>query len=216
MILVAVGFVAQLLVSLGFLAATAAASRALGVPVHRLQLGLGPRVFERSVGSVTLALGAVPLASYAQFTPDPDEAAGDPDAPPPSAYDQAPRLTRVAITAAGLTGMALLPLIGLGPVEGALAITHGVPQLLLGAVSPLGTGRHLVEAAAALPPLTLGPTLGAKMLAYNLLPLPGTTLGFMLGSVLGIPATSRARLLALVPLAIAIAWLVALGAWAFS
>lgn len=214
MTLVAVGFVAQLIVSLGFLAGTAAASRALGVRIQRLQLGLGPRIVDRSVGSVKIALGALPLASFVQFVPDPAEEPERPDAPPPAnPYDEAPRLARFAITISGLAGMALLPLFGLGPVEGALEILHGVPQLLLGAVSPLGTGRRSIEAAVALPPLELGPVLAAKLLAYNLLPVPGTTVGFMLGSVLGL-RWKWGRLFALLPLAIGIAWLVAVGAWA--
>lgn len=218
MIAIAVAaFVTQLVTSCLHLAGVWLASRALGVAVRRVQLGIGPTPLRGKIGDVTLALG-VPLGSYVQFARDEVEGsavpgAGDPDAElPPDALERAPVAKRLAITLAGPLAMAVVPIVGLGPIEGARSIARGVPQVVLGTLSPLGTAQELLDAAAALPFLTLTAVLAAKLVAFNALPFPGTGLWTTLRGILGF-RSGRGCLGALGSLAIATSWIVALVAW---
>lgn len=215
MTLVLVALAAQLVASLGFLLAVYAASRALRVPIERLQLGLGPALVRR-LGSVEVALGAIPLGAWARFARAPAEADPDLDAiegaPPPDALDRASAPARVLIALAGPLGMALVALIGLGPVEGGLEIAQAFSQLPIGAVAPLSLGRAMIAAAAARPMLAMGALIAAKLAAYNLFPVPGTSVWRLLEGV--VPALRRARWLGLAPAALGLSWLVALVAWA--
>ncbi len=213
MIAIAVAaFVTQLVTSCLHLAGVWLASRALGVAVRRVQLGIGPTPLRGKVGEVTLALG-VPLGSYVQFARDDVEGPDDPDAElPPDALERAPLAKRLAITLAGPLAMAVVPIVGLGPIDGARSIARGVPQVVLGTLSPLGTAQELLDAAAALPFLTLAPVLAAKLVAFNLLPIPGTSLWTTLRGLLGF-RSGRGCLGALGSLAIATSWIVALVAW---
>lgn len=215
LVLVALG--AQLVASLAFLLCVFAVSRAVRVPIERLQLGLGPALVRR-IGSVELALGAVPLGAWVRFARAED--AEDPEldvmheAPAPDALDRASGLARVAIALAGPLGMAIVALIGLGPAEGALEIAQAFAQLPLGAVAPLSLGRAMIAAAAARPVLAMGALIAAKLAAYNLFPVPGTSIWRLLEGV--VPALRRARWLGLVPAALGVSWLIALVAWAVS
>lgn len=210
-----VGFLTQLVTAIAHLAGVWLTSRWLGVPVQRVQIGIGPTPLRGKVGAVTLALG-FPLGSYVQFLRDaPDEDAPDDADPPPDAFEKASRGRRVLIALAGPLAMAVVPLVGLGPVEGGLSIGRGIPQIVLGAISPLGTAQELLDAGAALPAFTLAAAIAAKIVAYNLLPIPGTSMWTLVRSLVGF-GWSRSCVGALLPLAISVSWIVALVYWAAS
>lgn len=214
-----VGFLTQLVTAIAHLAGVWLTSRWLGVPVQRVQIGIGPTPLRGKVGAVTLALG-FPLGSYVQFQRDEPEADASTESapgadPPPDAFEKASRPKRVLIALAGPFAMAAIPLVGLGPIEGARVIGRGVPQLVLGAISPLGTAQELLSAGAALPTLTLALVLAAKLVSYNLLPIPGTSMWTALRSLVGF-GWGRGCVGALVPFAAAVSWLVAIVAWALS
>jgi len=216
MSLLALVFVAQLVSSLCFLAGTGLCARALGVATERLQLGFGPAIMKRKIGSVTYAFGMFPLGSYVQFErPDAPEDAPEDAEPPPDAFERASRVRRLTIALTGLLSMALIPLVWFGPIDGAIHIWRGIPQLVGGAISPFGTARGLIEAADALPALTLMPIFMAKIAAYQILPLPATNLWTILRVLLG-GGWQRSVIGPLVTVLFGGVWLVAVVSWLFA
>lgn len=166
-------WLATLVSSVLFCAFTVAVARALGGRVSSAVIFLGPRPLRWKVGSVSVELGVVPLPlGYVTFERDD---AGD-DEPERTSFHDLSRPRRLAILLAPWVGMALVCLAVLGP-EALGSIARGFAQLPTGALSPTGTGRallaQLLALAATEPVHVAAARVITKMIAFNLLPLPG-------------------------------------------
>lgn len=206
-------WVAALASSVLFCAITVTVARAVGGRVRAVVLFLGPRVARTPIGSLSLELGALPLpVGYVAF--ERDEADDELER---SSFHDLSRPRRLAILGAPWIGISLACVALLGP-EALGSIARGFAQIPMGALSPTGTGHALVARLFALaatePAHVLGARVITKMVAFNLLPLPG-----LAGLTLLTELVRRSRsvgLHRLVSIAGTLALLAIAGGWAWA
>lgn len=186
---------------------------ALGVTVRELTLGLGPTAF--TVGR--LRVKAFPFGGAVRFKDSREEALDAADMR--DALDGRPLAVQVFI---GLSGCLALILVAVATLQiGAIrALVDGFPQIVLGALSPLGTAQALLaEAVERVAGQSFAVVLGlvaAKLAAFNLLPLPGANGGFVIATLARWAGVARlwpqalTTALLMVYLAIALSWVCAL------
>jgi membrane-associated protease RseP (regulator of RpoE activity) len=167
-------------------------ARLLGIGVARVSLGTGPAAVSRAVGGVGVQIGALPFGGFVE--PDPLPAPG-------------------RSAAWMLTGplALLLAAVALVQVDALDTFVQTSPQLVRGAVSPVGHGAVVLErvlaAPATLPPVVLVGRVWATLAAFNVLVAVPQALLALLPERLRLGAT---MLWLLVLLAALGAWTVAL------
>lgn len=206
--------------SVVFLLATVVAARALAVPMRAARVFLGPPIARATIASVPFELGAIPLplayVSFVRESDESDERASDDIFPA-----MLSRPKRAALLLLPWGAVALVCAAVLGPVPAIESIGRGFAQILGGTLSPGVVGRGLIATLVSLATTEPWPMAGArlatKLIAFNLLPLPGLA-GWSLIEVVTprLPLRLRAGLAAagrLVTLAVALAWLWAVIAY---
>lgn len=166
-------WLACLVVNVTFCAVTVLVARPLGGRIGHVGIFLGPPVLRFSFPRAPVRVGAVPVpAGYVHFEAAPRD--GDPDR---TQLEDLSRGRRIAIILLPWLAVALAVVAVLGPTLGLGAIGRGFVQLFAGAASPNVTGRALVaalvELAETAPFHVLAALVAAKLVAFNLLPLPG-------------------------------------------
>jgi len=160
-------FVSAFLVHLAFVAVTLAAARPFNLRVLAVQVGAIP-VFKHG----RFTLGLLPLTGFVRFADTREDAVAEDD---PSAFDNQPRLVRIALMLAGPAGILLLAM-ALRGSAGWPSFFHAFHQLIGGAIDPMGRGASMasdfLQFAAREGALATGGVFAAKVAAFNLLPLP--------------------------------------------
>ena len=194
-------------------ALTAVCATALGVPVDRVRIFLGPALWSTTIRGRTVELGAIPTGGYVAFP----LMSADPDAE--DALSAAPAAVRLLV---GLTPWVVLMLpvaLVLGPTAALTSLTLTWPQYLSGGLMFWSRGaQYLGEAQRLLPELSasaVAATTVAKLVGVNLLPAPGTSGGIFVSTLLpqSVALGVQGLFAALVGLC-AMGWLVALVALA--
>ena len=152
------------------LLAMAGCARLLGITVRRITFGMGPRIV--AVGRVRLCL--VPVGGHVQVATAADAPTG---VPVHGALEGAARWKRVLLPLSGplaLFGLGML-LLGRPALD---QFIHAFPQIVGGALSPLGKAQALLHAVpGALRSLSILQILGVvacKFAAFNVLPFLGS------------------------------------------
>jgi membrane-associated protease RseP (regulator of RpoE activity) len=191
----------------------ALAGAALGVTIREVTIGLGPTAF--TVGR--LRVKALPYGGAVRFKDSREEELDAADTR--DALDGRPTWVQLFVGLSGCLALIALAIAAL-QAEGVRAFVAGFPQIVAGALSPLGAAQSLlaqaVERVAALPFVAILGLVAAKLAAFNLLPLPGANGGFVIGTVARAAGIARAWPQALttalffVYMALGISWVVAL------
>jgi len=138
-----------------------------GVKVLEARLGT-PQLFRRGVWSV----GALPISGSALFAHSHDRPGGDASA---DAFDQKPRLVRVAISLSGCAGLLLAALLLRGP-DALQSFINAFGQIFGAVMAPPTRGSELISGYFRIADeqgirMALA-VLFAKVAAFNLLPIP--------------------------------------------
>jgi membrane-associated protease RseP (regulator of RpoE activity) len=138
----------------------------VGAKVEEIVLFIGPGLRFR-LGGIDYKIGLIPLGSSVRF-PNEDK---DPDR-----FSALPLWKRLAVFASGVVALAILACLCLGPWQGVLSIWRGLDQVLIGACSPMRTGRTLIRTLYAIlrvDPYVIGlGIVAAKTVAVNIYPIP--------------------------------------------
>ena len=151
------------LLTIVHLSGMTAAAILLRARPKRVKLGFGPKLVSPTVGGITLELALIPLGGSLTLN-DP----GDESDPFAHRHPLVPGTI-------GLSGCALLLILGLILGAGFDSFLHGFAQLLLGALQPIDVGAKLIDALVDLyrrDHLRAFAIASVKVAAYNLLPLP--------------------------------------------
>lgn len=169
----AILWLAGFLVLLAFCTTSVLVARAVGAKIEHVAIFVGPPVLRLPVAGFRVLVGAVPVpGGHLTF-----EAAPTDDDPNRTQLDDLSQGRRAAIFLFPWLAIALATVVVLGPTVGLGAIGRGFVQFVAGAASPTETGRTLVatlfELARNAPFHVFASLVATKMVAFNLLPLPG-------------------------------------------
>lgn len=161
--------------SLGYTLFVVLVARFAGARVDALAVFMGPKLLAARVAGLEAQLRAIPIptaevrfASVADVADDEDER---------TSLDVLSRPKRLAVLA--LPWVLLLGVCAtlLGPFAAAGAFARGFVQFPAGALAPTSTGVTLLAALthrhAVLSPWAFAALLATKLIAFNLLPIPG-------------------------------------------
>jgi membrane-associated protease RseP (regulator of RpoE activity) len=194
-------------------------ARVLGIRVRMITFGIGPKILD--FGPIRISL--IPAGGYVQLAMLADAPEGE---LMPGTLDGAARWKRVLLLLSGplaLFGVGLF-FLGRPAVD---QFIHAFPQLLGGALSPLGKAQDLLhDASNALRTLSTIQVLGivaGKVAAFNLLPFLGSN-GLAAATAvlpqitLDATVTKRIQSLLILPFTFLLlaGWSLAMGAFLFS
>jgi hypothetical protein len=153
-----------------YLAAGYAVARLVGAQVLEVGFGFGKTLFKLGIVSVKMVPGGGFVRMY-----DSSEGNSPPVPRTGTAYNELPRLSRVAAVLAGSTALVAFA-VALRGSAGWHSVRSGFTQILHGTFAPATEGAGLVTQLATTQQtrgtLTLFAIICAKFAAYNLLPLP--------------------------------------------
>ena len=165
-------------------ALTAACATAVGVPVERVRIFLGPVLWSTSILGLPFELGAVPTGGYVAFVSTEEGATGEGST---DALTAAPIWARLVVAFLPWAVLLLAAVVVLGPAGTLSSLAASWSQFLGGGLLFWSQGaQHLEELQRVLPqttPVVVGATTLTKLVGINLLPSAGTSGGIALSAL---------------------------------
>lgn len=179
-----------LIANLAYLVSTLTAARLLGANAESARLGFGPKLYAFTIGATKIEVRALPIVASVEL-----EGMADAEGPPVGFRAMHP-LRRIGVVLGSWVFPALLAMLLIGPGRAAHHLVTAFPQLTR-ALFHTGSAVGLWKAYLALPRSAALGVFLAKIVAFNLLPIPSLSGGLALRSLLtwiapGLTDSSRA------------------------
>lgn len=144
------------------------------VRAYEFVFGFGPVLFAPTLGQIRVVLKAIPLNAYAQFAPP---EGSDLRGVGSRSYEDVTPAMSLASPFVASVAILLPSLFILGPEDTMGHFLSGIPQLLVGAITPFGTGEELARRAGEYllaQPLVAAAIISTKFASLQFIPYAGS------------------------------------------